>query len=143
MSISTLYLERLLQTLQSATVRLNQTDEASLDYDIYRHAVIKEFELILEMCGKLLRKALKAYGGSPRDVDRLVYNDVFRRCVKHDLLDIELAERWFAYRLNRNNTAHDYGVEFVQVTLTLLPAFIEDVQTIIKQLNEQFGEVIP
>ena len=45
-------------------------------FDLYRNTAIKSFELSLETAGKLLRKALKAYGGSPRSVDAMVFNDV-------------------------------------------------------------------
>ena len=36
--------------------------------------------------------------------------------------------RWFKYRDNRNNTAHDYGVGFAEDTLLLIDDFIKDVQ---------------
>ncbi|MDR2616645.1 MAG: nucleotidyltransferase substrate binding protein [Endomicrobium sp.] len=36
--------------------------------------------------------------------------------------------RWFKYRDNRNNTAHDYGQEFAQETLNLIEDFLEDVK---------------
>ena len=67
MLISTTLLERSLQTLERSLKQLNSVDDASdIDYEVYRNAVIKGFELYLEVCGKLLRKALKAYGGSPK-----------------------------------------------------------------------------
>ena len=44
------------------------------------------------------------------------------------LLNEKEVERWFEYRDNRNNTAHDYGVEFAQKTLTLIESFLADVE---------------
>ena len=41
-------------------------------------------------------------------------------------MDKAQAERWLAYRDNRNTTAHDYGVKFAEHTLKLLPDFIAD-----------------
>ena len=87
---------------------------------------------------KLMRKALKAFSGSPREVDRLVFNDVLRHCGKHGVLDLPALERWLAYRANRNNTAHDYGVEFANQTLTLLPAYVRDVRSLAIQLQQVF-----
>jgi len=90
-------------------------------YDLFRNAVVKSFELSLETTGKLLRKALKLYSGSPRKVDKLVFKDLFRHASKHGLLDEATVERWFAYRrANRNTTAHDYGADFVNETLKTL-----------------------
>ncbi|MFM7390218.1 MAG: nucleotidyltransferase substrate binding protein [Vampirovibrionales bacterium] len=141
MHISTTHLERSLQTLERSLAQLNKVeDKTDIDYEVYRNAVIKGFELSLEVCGKLLRKALKAYGGSPKEVDALFYNDVFRRCAKHGLLDVALVERWFLYRYNRNNTAHDYGEHFATETLELLPSFLSDAFYIIQQLKQTFGE---
>lgn len=38
----------------------------------------------------------------------------------------DTCDRWLEYRDNRNNTAHDYGVNFAEETLTLLRQFIID-----------------
>ena len=37
-----------------------------------------------------------------------------------------MCERWLEYRDHRNSTAHDYGVNFAEETLILLPQFISD-----------------
>jgi hypothetical protein len=41
-------------------------------------------------------------------------------------VETDEVQRWFAYRDNRNNTAHDYGVGFAEDTLKLMPGFISD-----------------
>ena len=41
-----------------------------------------------------------------------------------------VVERWLSYRDNRNDTAHDYGEEFAETTLKLLPAFVEDAKAL-------------
>jgi len=138
-TISTAHLERSVETLKASLEALQKSPNDSLEFEIFRNAVIKGFELTLEVSGKLLRKALKTYGGSPKEVDALSYKDVFRRCAKHDLLPVDLVARWFVYRDNRNNTAHDYGIAFAERTLALLPGYLEDVQVIIHQLNLNFG----
>jgi len=97
----------------------------------------EEFEIILEQSGKLLRKALKPYFHSDGAVDRLYYKDVFRQAVLRSIIAQELCERFFEYRENRNHTAHDYGVNFAEETLLLLPAFIQDANTLAKAINKQ------
>jgi nucleotidyltransferase substrate binding protein (TIGR01987 family) len=137
--INTDHLYRCIQTLESSLEMLNQTNINSIEYEVYRNAVVKGYELALETSGKLLRKALKKFTGSPRSVDELFYKDVLRQAAKHGLLpDEETVERWFAYRDNRNNTAHDYGIGFAQDTLGLMPRFIKDVHDLETHLRNTF-----
>ncbi|MGH9900015.1 MAG: nucleotidyltransferase substrate binding protein, partial [Pyrinomonadaceae bacterium] len=139
MSLNTEHLARCILTLETSLSLLRQSEAGSIDYEIYRNAVVKSFELSLETAGKLLRKAIKAYTGTPRYVDGLTYKDVLRHGVKHGLLNTNAVERWFTYRDNRNSTAHDYGVAFAEETLALLPAFIADANSLKAILQEKFG----
>ena len=140
MKLDTTHLRRCILTLESSLTLLNEAEVGSIDYEVFRNAVVKGFELVLEISGKLLRKALKAYGGSPKTVDELFYKDVLRHAGKHGLLDPTEIERWFAYRDNRNNTAHDYGEGFAQLTLALMPAFLDDARRVESVLREKFGD---
>lgn len=138
-SLNVEHLLRTADTLEQALFALEKcTDAESIMYDLFRNAAIKSFELSLETAGKLLRKALKTFGGSPREVDRLIFNDVLRQSGKHDILDLAAVERWLSYRANRNNTAHDYGVAFANQTLTLLPDYVKDVRTVATKIQEVF-----
>lgn len=118
---------------------LGKTTPESIEYEIFRNAVVKGFELTLETSGKLLRRALKAYAASPRAVDELVFKDVIRHAVKHGLITAAEVKRWFAYRDNRNSTAHDYGIGFAEETLKLLPGFIDDAKRLEAVLREKVG----
>ena len=135
------HFERCIKTLESSLVLLYGADPESIDYEIFRNAVVKGFELALETGDKLLRKALKAYSGSPREVDGLTFKDVLRHAAKHDLMDTAAVERWFVYRDNRNSTAHDYGVGFAEDTLKLLPGFVADARSLETVLREKLGRV--
>lgn len=140
MSLSTTHLERCIATLESSLALLQTGDPDSIEYEVYRNAVVKGFELTLETSGKLLRRALKAYGGNPKSVDQMFYKDLLRQAGKHGLLDVETIQRWFAYRDNRNSTAHDYGQGFAEQTLQLLPNFIQDAKTLATNLRHRFAE---
>ncbi len=61
MNIDTTYYERCIQTLEKAYGLLLKANPDNIDYDLYRSACIKEFEIILEQSGKLLRKLLNPY----------------------------------------------------------------------------------
>jgi len=139
MPLNTEHLRRTADTLEQALLMLGQTlPEQEVLFDLYRNAAIKSFELSLETAGKLLRKALKAYGASPRSVDALVFNDVLRQAGKHGLMDQDGVSRWLAYRANRNTTAHDYGEGFANQTLKLLPHYLADLRTLAEQLQKVF-----
>jgi hypothetical protein len=55
-------------------------------------------------------------------------------------MSLETVERWFKYRDNRNNTAHDYGEGFALQTLVLIPAFLLDLGTLIDALDTRLGK---
>ena len=124
--IDTSHLVRCIDVLETALARLQQQSPDDIVYDIYRAACVKEFELVLEQSGRLLRMRLRDYFASNLEADRLVFKDVFRHAARRGLLSAESCERWFEYRDNRNSTAHDYGAGFAETTLLLLPDFIAD-----------------
>ena len=131
MSIDTTFLRRCIRTLELALHEVGKHGETDdVLYDIYRAACVKEFELVLEQSGKLLRKRLAAFFASNRQADRLAFKDLFRHAAKHGLIDPETVERWLHYRDNRNDTAHNYGEDFAEATLRLLPAFVADAKAL-------------
>jgi nucleotidyltransferase substrate binding protein (TIGR01987 family) len=138
MALNVDHLLRTVATLDSALLALQRPENDEILLDLYRNAAIKSFELSLETAGKLLRKALKAYFGAPREVDSLVFNDVLRHAGKHGLLDLAAVERWLNYRANRNLTAHDYGEEFANQTLKLLPSYVTDARVLADKLKQAF-----
>ena len=126
MTINTDFLIRCIDTLESASEQLQHRNLSDPLYDIFRAASVKEFEIVLEQCGSLLKKRLRPYFSSNRQADRLTFKDAFRHAAKHGLITVEASERWFVYRDNRNDTAHNYGEGFAETTLKLLPEFIGD-----------------
>lgn len=103
MALNTNHFFHSIERLQRSLDHLAKTKRHDLDYEVYSYAVIKGFELTLEIAGKLLRKALKLYTGNPKAVDALTYKEVFRQAAQHGIIDKEAILRWFAYRDNRNN----------------------------------------
>ena len=131
MNIDTTFLRRCIAALDRAVegIERHEVDDDVM-YDIYRAACVKEFELVLEQSGKLLRKRLAAWFASNRQADRLHFKDLFRNAARHDLIAPDAVERWLRYRDNRNYTAHDYGEDFAEATLRLLPDFIKDAKAL-------------
>ncbi len=136
MTIDTTYLQRCVLALDKAYESLNKYSVEDIEYEIYRSAVIKEFEIILEQSGKLLKKRLKPYFHTSKEVDRLYFKDIFREAGLRDLLNIDEVERWLEYRDNRNHTSHDYGVDLANQTLVLMERFIVDATNLVKVIEK-------
>jgi len=133
--ISVEYLEKCIKTLEQSYKLLLTVQEGSIDYEMYRNSLVKGFELTLEQSGKLLRKRLTPYFATKKAVDQLTFKDLFRYALKHSLLTEDETQRWFKYRDNRNNTAHDYGKSFAEETLSLIDDFIKDAYKIRDVIN--------
>lgn len=128
--MDTTFLVRCIDALEHALLGLRSSDPHHIAHDIFRAACIKEFEIILEQSGKLLRKRLCAYFATNRQADRLAFKDIFRHAAKHGLIDAAACERWLEYRDNRNDAAHNYGECFAETTLKFLPQFILDARAL-------------
>lgn len=128
--INTEFLQRCIDTLEKSYRLLLQSPEGSIDYEMYRNSLVKGFEMTLEQSGKLLKKKITPYFASKKAVDELTFKDLFRHAAKHGLLSEEEVSRWFKYRDNRNNTAHDYGREFAEQTVVLIEDFLKDAKNL-------------
>ncbi|MDC7238942.1 MAG: nucleotidyltransferase substrate binding protein [Spirochaetales bacterium] len=137
MPLNTDHLEKVLNTLERSLNALGQVNAADneLDYDMYRYSAVKSFELAMETSAKLLRKTIEPWMASKKAAWALTYKDLFRQAIRHGLLEPEDGEKWFAYRDNRNNTAHDYGEHFAEDSLALLHGFIKDARKLIQVIQ--------
>jgi nucleotidyltransferase substrate binding protein (TIGR01987 family) len=135
-NLDTTYIKRCNLALQKAFEYLAKFEEEDIEHDMYRSAVIKEFEIILEQSGKLLKKTLKPFLHTNKAVDKLTFKDIFRQAGLHGLLSIEEVERWLKYRDNRNSTAHDYGEFLANETLVIIEQFIIDTNSLIKTIDD-------
>ena len=112
----------------------------SIDQEVFRNAIVKGYELAQETAFKLIKRALKDYGHGGKKLDATPVKELLRLAATHGLMTVEEVERWFAYRDNRNSTAHDYGEGFAKETLVLLPGFVEDAKTLETTLRARFGD---
>lgn len=133
--INTEYLQKCIDTLEKSYIMLQQAQEGTIDYELYRNSLVKGFEMTIEQSGKLLKKSLTPYFSSKRAIDTLTFKDIFRQAHKHSLLTEDETNRWMKYRDNRNNTAHDYGQAFAEETLVLIEDFLIDAKNLMKVIN--------
>ena len=137
--LQTEHFNRGVQTLDASFALLKRATPGSVEYEVYRNATIKGFELVLETGGKLIGKYLKSFFASPGEVDRLYFKDVLRHAAKHGLLTPDEVRRWFSYRDNRNLTAHDYGEALAEEALKQVEGFIADARALAERLGEADG----
>lgn len=137
MPLDTEHLRTTLRALDASVVLYRQAQAAgeATHQEIFRLAIVKGFELVQEVCFKLLRRRLRDFGLVSRGLEATPVKELLRLGAQHGLLTMEEVERWFAYRDNRNDTAHDYGDGFVSETLRLMPAFVQDVRALEPRLQ--------
>ena len=54
--LNTEYLQRCIDTLEKSYEMIQKAEEGSIDYELYRNALVKGFEMTLELSGTLLIK---------------------------------------------------------------------------------------
>jgi nucleotidyltransferase substrate binding protein (TIGR01987 family) len=140
MNLNTDHLKRCIDTLRSSLTLYERAEAESIDREIFRNAIVKGYELAQETSFKLLKKVLRDFGHGAKKLDSTPIKDLLRLSATHGLMTLEEVERWFAYRDNRNNTAHDYGENFAKETLRLIPGFIDDVTRLEAVLRERYSE---
>ena len=136
MNINTDYLDRCIETLERAFDLLQNYGPGEIEHDLYRSACVKEFEIIEEHCGGLLKKRLRDYFASNREADTLTFKDIFRRAAKHVLITDDECGRWLHYRDCRNNSAHQYGEDYAEAVLTVVPTFIQDAKALSQVIRQ-------
>jgi nucleotidyltransferase substrate binding protein (TIGR01987 family) len=138
--LNTDHLNRCIRTLESSLTLYQQAEANSIDQEVFRNAIVKGYELTQETAFKLIKRALKDFGHGGKKLDATPVKELLRLAATHGLMTVEEVERWFAYRDNRNSTAHDYGEGFAKETLVLLPGFVEDAKTLETTLRARFGD---
>lgn len=141
MTLDTDHLRTTLRALDAA-VSLYQralVDGDTTHQEIFRLAIVKGFELTQEVCFKLLRRRLRDFGHLSRKLEATPVKELLRLAAQHGLLTLDEVERWFGYRDNRNDTAHDYGEGFAHETLALMSGFVQDVRALEARLQADAG----
>ncbi len=137
MNLNTDHLRNTLRALEAAVALYRRAagEEQATDQEVFRMAIVKGFELTQEVCFKLIKRRLKDFGHGGRKLEATPVRELLRLAARHDLLTLEEVERWFSYRDNRNDTAHDYGEGFTRETLALMPDFIRDARALESRLR--------
>ena len=140
MNQSTDHLQRRIQTLASALVLFEQAAPGSIEQDVFRNALAKSYERVQETSFNLLKQALRAFGHRPNKLDATSVKGLLRLSSTHGLMTPVQVERWFAYRDNCDNVAHDDDEDVARQTLELLPSFVADVTHLEASLRQRLRQ---
>ena len=124
MKLNTDFLDDCIQILEAALDRIQAAEGDDVTDAAFRAACVKQFEIIQEQCGSLLKKRLRPYFASNRQADELAFKPIFRHATRHGLISVEECERWLEYRDHRNDTAHERGEAYTDATIELVPTIL-------------------
>ena len=139
MAIATQHLARSIETLESSLASLRRAPDESVEFEVFRNAVVKGFELTLGCSERLLRLSLKEFVAVPHRVDALEERDVLRTLNRHGLLTEAEVERWFVY-LEMRSSIEDRGA-LPESTLALLKFLAADCRRLNSVVLERLKEV--
>lgn len=130
MEIDITNLKSALQTLQASMKTLEENK--SCDFvDMLEDSCIKRFEYTLEIARKTMKRVLKKLYG--KSEEELTVNNTFRLMQGYKL--IPQWENWKEYYEKRNNTAHEYNLEKSRALIEIIPRFITDTNTLIRNIE--------
>jgi nucleotidyltransferase substrate binding protein (TIGR01987 family) len=98
-------------------------------YRTYQTSAVQVFEVTYEISWKTLQKVLRSVGVEPR-----YSKDTFREAFKIGL--VEDPEVWFDFLTIRNETVHTYDEELLEDIFKILPDFIKELESLIKNLKD-------
>ncbi|MCY3951864.1 MAG: nucleotidyltransferase substrate binding protein [bacterium] len=140
MKLDASHLRRCVLALKVARSQLDRVQTPDTMHDVFLAACVKLFEMLLEQSGALLRRRLYPMFASHGKAQSLSFGDVFRFASKHGLISDADCERWLHYRVRRNFTAHEYGQDYAIAVMELLPAFVDDVDSLLPVIEREFNE---
>ena len=138
--INTDNLIQTVSTLELALEGLREQEPGEPMYNVYRGACMNEFQVVLELVASLLRRRLRPYFATIRQVNDFTFGQVFREAARLHLISLDECRRWLSYRDHRNRIAHRYGREFAEQALTALPPLIEDARRIAEVIGVETDE---
>ena len=138
--INTDNLTRSVNTLQLAFEGLRKQEPEELMYNVYRGACMNEFQVMIELTASLLRRRLRPYFATVRQVNDLTFAQVLREAARLHLISLNECRKWLNYRDHHNTIAHRYGREFAEEALTVLPLLIEDARRIAEIIGAETDE---
>ena len=127
-----LNIEPLEKALVTLDVALEEHSKRPNDTFV-RDACIQRFEYSYELSFKSLRRFLEVTEPSQPDPD---FASIIRLGYARGLLASELAV-WRNFREKRNITSHSYDEEKAREVLSVLPAFLQEARSLLREMQQR------
>lgn len=133
-----------LDTLNRSIAALRRTLEAATDTEsasekmreAMRAGVVQNFEVAYEQSWKMMKRWLQI-NLSKVEVDGVTRRELFRVAAQQKLIDD--IDQWMLYHDARNRTSHTYNEEVVDEVNEAAKDFLEDAESLLKQLEKRNG----
>ena len=106
---------------------------------LLRAAAIQAFEYTYELSWKMLKRYLDMSLPDPHETESISFNHLIRTGCEQGLLLSDVAQ-WKQFRHNRSITSHTYDQEKAIEVFAQIPAFLEEAQYLLQQLNKKASE---
>jgi nucleotidyltransferase substrate binding protein (TIGR01987 family) len=125
-------LQKAIQSLERAIQKhvILPTDE------FIRDACIQRFEYTYELCVKFLRRYLEISETNRTEIKEMSFPAIIRTADSRGLLKSDWTG-WKSYRELRNITSHTYNEEKATAVVAGIPAFLQDAQYLLEQLQSR------
>jgi len=127
-------------SLRSALSRLAegyqryQTDVSDIQI---RDGLIKRYEFTYEISHKMLKRHLEMTSANPEAFDALPFADLIRTANEQSLLKSDWSA-WNIFREMRAKTSHTYDEDIAQTVVKIIPAFIDEIEFLVRQFDQRY-----
>ena len=125
-------------SLRNALARLKE-GYARYESDVsdiqIRDGLIQRYEFTYEISHKMLKRHLEMTSANPEAFDALPFADLIRTGNEQSLLKSDWTG-WKVFREMRAKTSHTYDEDVAQTVVKVIPAFIEEIEFLVRQLDQ-------
>lgn len=100
-----------------------------------RDGLIQRYEFTYEISHKMLKRHLEMTSANPEAFDALPFADLIRTGNEQSLLKSDWTG-WKVFREMRAKTSHTYDEDVAQTVVKVIPAFIEEIEFLVRQLDQ-------
>ena len=101
-----------------------------------RDGLIQRYEFTYEISHKMLKRYLEMTAANPEAFDALPFADLIRTGNEQSLLKSDWSA-WKIFREMRAKTSHTYDEDVAQTVVKVIPAFIEEIEFLVRQLDQR------
>jgi nucleotidyltransferase substrate binding protein (TIGR01987 family) len=101
-----------------------------------RDGLIQRYEFTYEISHKMLKRYLEMTAANPEAFDALPFADLIRTGNEQSLLKSDWSA-WKIFREMRAKTSHTYDEHIAQTVVQVIPAFIEEIEFLVRQLDQR------